>query len=150
MLPSAEFTWTPLVGERPTAELAPIVARLLRSSVLPKYTEVHPTDRRPLRAIEAAEAYWKAPSEPRALRAAAVAKACTEARKDTLGGVHRVAEAARALALSATRSSDRARRLDLFEALHTAESELLYREMCAGRHGREAEVRAQLAALLRE
>jgi hypothetical protein len=121
------------------------VKRLL----LPEYARERPADRRPERAVAAAEAFLARRTDHARAHAAATAKACTAARRDTLGYQHRLAEAARALATAVTRTSDAAIRDELFAALAHAEDHLRYRHHVAGDYGKDGEVRAQIAEVVR-
>lgn len=144
MLPSSDEIWAPLVRDVPTDALVRAVARAIRELVLPEYSASRPGDRRPHRAVEAAELWLERRSADARSHAAAVAKACTKARADTLGHEHRIAEAARALATAVTRTSEGAIRAELHESIAKIEEHLVYRLAVEGEHRRDAEVRARV------
>lgn len=98
--------------------------------LIPGWLDERSEDRRPERAIEAAEA-WLANKTPEALgHAKATAKACTAARSESFGFRHRVAEAARGVAWTAgARDSSH-----LFDALASAEADLLARVALTGEY----------------
>lgn len=143
-----DASWAPALARVPATILVRGAASVVRALLLPEYAERRPQDRRPMRAVEAAEAWLVAPATSRALHAKAVAKACTHARKDTLGAEHRIAEAARAVATAVTRASDDAMRRDAIEALAYVEEHLLERHAIAGEHDRRSEVRERMVAAL--
>jgi len=143
-----EARWGPALERVPPKILVRAVASVLRTLLLPEYAQQRPHDRSALRAVEAAEAWLAEPSMNRALHAKAVAKVCTQARKDTLGSEHRIAEAARAVATAVTRTSDDVMRCDAVQALASVEEHLLYRRSAGGEHDRQTNVREQIAEAL--
>jgi hypothetical protein len=112
--------------------------------VLPEWRTARPQDTVPLRAVEAA--LNDPTGEDAGLRqhAKALAKACGESRRRSMGYEHRIAEAARALANAAAASTEAAAMEAVAEALDKMEEHLLYRLAVAGVYGMEAEVRGQM------
>lgn len=112
--------------------------------VLPEWRAARPQDTVPLRAVEAALSDSSGADAGLRQHAKALAKACGESRRRSLGYEHRIAEAARALANAAAASSDAAAMEAVAESLGKVEEHLLYRLAVAGVYGREAEVRGQM------
>jgi hypothetical protein len=112
--------------------------------VLPEWRTARPQDTVPLRAVDAALSDPLGENVGMRQHAKALAKACGESRRRSMGYEHRIAEAARALANAATASSSSAAMEAIAEALGKVEEHLLYRLAVAGVYGREAEVRGQM------
>jgi len=120
--------------------------QVVRELVLPDWEITRKNDRRPHRALEAAEAWLASPSADAVGHAKACAKACTAARSETFGYEHRVAEAARACAW-AVGARDAAH---VFDALSSVEEELLSRiALTAEYHLASAQRRAIVEVLRR-
>lgn len=149
LLPGPGEIWGAAVADIPTDRLVGAVAKTVRELLLPDYAASRPTDRRPERALEAAETWLSRRTGDARAHAAAVAKACTAARRETLGFEHRIAEAARAVATAVTRTDERATRAELFEALARTEDHLLHRHAVKGVHDTATEVRACILETLR-
>lgn len=117
----------------------------VRELVLPDWQDSRRDDTRPLRALEATEA-WMAQRTPEALaHVKATAKACTAARSESFGYEHRVAEAARAVAWAAG-AKDTAH---IFDALAAVEEELLARIALMGEYHLGPEQRRALLGVVR-
>lgn len=112
--------------------------------VLPEWRSARPQDTVPLRAVEAALSDPSGADSGLRLQAQALAKACGESRRRSMGFEHRIAEAARAMANAAAAASDAAAMEAVAEALGRVEEHLLYRLAVAGVYGREADVRGQM------
>jgi hypothetical protein len=128
-------------ADRGTAvRIASGVAQLL----LPEWRAARPNDSVPVRAVEVALANPDGSDAGLRQHARALAKACGESRRRSLGYEHRIAEAARALANAAAAISDEAALEAVGEALAKVEDHLLYKLSVAGVYGKEAEVRGQM------
>lgn len=149
LIPGPGEVWGAALAHIPTDRLVGAVAKTVRELLLPEYAATRPTDRRPERALDAAEAWLSRRTDDARAHAAAVAKACTAARRETLGFEHRIAEAARAVATSVTRTSEPAVRAELFEALARTEEHLLHGHAVKGVHDEATEVRASVLETLR-
>ncbi len=102
-----------------------------------------------MRAVEAAERLLASPTENLRSHARAVAKACTKSRRDSLGYEHRIAEAARALALAAAADPKTKSRVNkAIEAMALCEEHALYRFAVAGVYDKEEEVRGQILSVV--
>jgi hypothetical protein len=106
---------------------------------------LHPDDRRPQAAIDAAEAWIAAKNADALGPAKAAAKECTAARGELFGRDHRVPEAARALAWAAgAKDSDH-----IWDALTAIEGELLARIALRAEYQRAPEQRRAIVDTLR-
>lgn len=121
------------------------VLEVVRGLVLPGWAASRPHDRRLQRALAAVHAWLAAPSADAAALAKCMAKACTAARRDSLGYEHRVAEAARGVAEAVGARDLR----PLFDALVSVEAELQYRLAVDGEYTRAPEVRRTIVDTLR-
>src|SRR5690349_2569147 len=74
--------------------------------LLPLWQAARASDSAPVRAVEAARSNPIAPTENLRMHARALAKACTASRERSMGYEHRIAEAARAVALASAATSD--------------------------------------------
>jgi hypothetical protein len=101
-----------------------------RTLVLPEWESKRPEDRRPQEIVKAA------------------AKACTEAKNETFGHDHRVAEAARAIAWAVS-GKDANDASEIWDALVTIEQELLDRIALVSEYQRLPEVRKSLVEAVR-
>jgi hypothetical protein len=108
--------------ERPA--LLRAVIEVVRTLLVPEWSDRRKDDKRPQAALEAVEAWLAAPNAPETLtQCKAAAKACTAARGETFGDQHRVPEAARALAWAVGPKEA----APIFDALAVSEEELLAR-----------------------
>ncbi len=100
------------------------VIEVVRTLLVPEWSDRRKDDKRPQAALEAVEAWLAQPTaaEPLLLCKAA-AKACTAARGETFGDQHRIPEAARALAWAVGPKEA----APIFDALACSEEELLAR-----------------------
>lgn len=121
----------------------------VRTLILPEWTSKRPTDRRPHAALEAVEAWLVDKREDRREVAKAAAKACTEAKNETYGHDHRIAEAARAVAWAAT-GKDTTDASEIWEALSTIEQELLDRINLVSEYQRLPEARRSLVDTIKK
>lgn len=119
-------------------------------TVLPEWIANRPGDRRPLKAVEAAEGFLARPDDDARAYAQAAARACTAARKDSLGHEHRIAEAARSVARATVARSLRASLEAAVEAISRAEEQILYRYAVEGVYQKELEVRSELLSVIRK
>ncbi len=112
------------------------------------WADQHKDDKRPQRAIDAAEA-WLANPGPEALaEAKAAAKECTAARNETFGRDHRVPQAARHVAWAAgAKDGDTS---SIFEALASTEEELLARIALLSEYHRGPEQRRAIVDAIRK
>lgn len=121
------------------------LARLTIAAVrtlVPTWEQAHPEDRLPTRALKAAEAALRSPNQDTRAAVRAFAKACTVARRRTLGYEHQIAEALRAILLAtAEPPGSEAMFRELGEALRAAEDHRLYEHCIEARYGLEREVR---------
>lgn len=100
------------------------VIEVVRTLLVPDWSDRRKDDKRPQAALEAVEAWLAAPESPDALaQCKAAAKACTAARGETFGDQHRIPEAARALAWAVGPKEA----APIFDALAASEEELLAR-----------------------
>ena len=124
--------------------------RMFRFVFLPRWIEVHPTERRPQRALEAAEQCFKRPSADALRHALEMAEACADVQVDAVGATHRIARCARAVACAAAHPTQEMRLAALTEVFQTAEEELVTTAAAFGFPRREAESRAQILDALHE
>lgn len=148
-LPVAD--WQPCLGSIETAELVRVVARAVRQ-LLPEWATRRPGDTRPKMALDAVEEWLAHPCSNLVEHCKALAKACTKARRASFGYDHRIAEAARALALVPSAGSDDKVRELVFEALESTEQHLLYASPKFSNvfRGKEEAVRVQILDAFRE
>jgi len=112
--------------------------------LMPDWLRAHPLDLVPVRAIEAARSHPVAGTDKLRLHARALAKACAASRRRSLGSYHRIAEAAKAVALaSAATSGFEAAKL-VGEAFAKVEEHALYAFSVAGTYRQEPAVREEL------
>lgn len=115
--------WATNLSEFDPDQVMRAAIEVTRRLLLPEWEALRPDDRRPHRALEAAEA-WLASKTPATVAVAkAASKECTDARNETFGRNNAVAEAARAIAWAAGGKDSS----DLWDALCAAETELLAR-----------------------
>jgi hypothetical protein len=117
---------------------------MFRVVFVPRWLDSHRQERRPLRAIEAAEQCFKRPSEEAMRHAWALAEACADVQADEKGATHRIAECARAVAYAAIHPNRATRLASLTELFMKAEEELAITSAAFGFHRRPEEIRAQL------
>lgn len=120
------------------------VTRLL----VPEWVDQHKDDKRPQRAIDAAEAWLANPGAETLAEAKAAAKECTAARNETFGRDHRVPQAARHVAWAAgAKDNDMS---SIFEALASTEEELLARIALLSEYHRGPEQRRAIVDAIRK
>jgi hypothetical protein len=119
------------------------------STILDEWTANRPDDKRPLKAVDAANGYLMKPGENTKGYALAAAKACTAARKDSFGYEHRIAEAARAVARAAVANSHKTTIEAVVEAISKTEEHILYRYAVDAIYNKEVEVRSELLSVVR-
>jgi hypothetical protein len=112
--------------------------------VLPEWKENHPEDTIPVRAVDAARKDPSPENQDFRKHAKALAKACGESRRRSMGYYHRIAEAARAVANAASASVDSAAIEAVGEALSKTEEHALYQFSVEGVYGKETEVRRNM------
>jgi hypothetical protein len=118
---------------------------MVRALILEEWADRRKEDKRPQKALDAAEAWLAAPS-PEALKAVkAAAKDCTAARNETFGDGHRVPQAARHVAW--TCGADDAS--GIFDAIQSVEEELLARIALMSEFHKGPEQRRAIATLLK-
>lgn len=78
------------------------------------------------------------------MHARALAKACTASRERSMGYEHRIAEAARAVALASAATSDASATDAVAEALAKVEEHALYAFSVVGTYGKERAVREEI------
>jgi len=112
------------------------------------WADQHKDDKRPQKAIEAAEA-WLANPGPEALaQAKAAAKDCTAARNETFGRDHRVPQAARNVAWAAgAKDNDMS---TIWDAIANTEEELLARIALLSEYHRGPEQRRLVVDTIRK
>jgi hypothetical protein len=118
---------------------------VVRELVVQEWADRRRDDKRPQRALEAAEAWLAAPTPDAVAHAKALAKDCTAARNETFGTLHRFVEAARAVAWTVG-AKDSAH---VFEALTVVEEELLARVSLTSEYHLAPEQRKAVVAVLR-
>ncbi len=129
-----------MLTELTSDQLLKLAIAVVRS-LLPAWEDAYPSDRRPKRAVEAAEE-WLLQKEPGFVAHAKImAKECTKARRTTMGSMHRTTEAARALAQAAAANSEQERIRKVSEALEAAEEEQRYQLSVKAVYGQEREIR---------
>jgi len=101
-------------------------------------------DTAPVRAVDTARANPVAPTENLRMHARAVAKACTASRGRSLGYEHRIAEAARAVALASAATSDASAADSVAEAFAKVEEHALYAFSVEAVYGKEHAVREEM------
>lgn len=111
--------------------------------VLPEWNRNQLKDTAPLRAVDAARKYLLTENNELKAHLKATAKACTASRKRSLGYEHRIAEAARAVAIAAS-SSGEAILESVSEAIAKTEEHILYRFAIKGIYDKETEVRRKM------
>lgn len=116
-----------------------------RTLILDEWTSKRPDDRRPVKALEATEAWLQHKTDDHLDAVKAAAKDCTAARGETFGTDHRIPEAARAAAW-ATSAKDKS---DIWEGLVAIEVELLARVNLVAEYHRIPECRRSLIAALK-
>lgn len=137
--------WAECLAEVDRDALLRAVILAVRELLIPGWADMRKNDTRPQRALDAAEA-WLATKSPESItEAKAAAKACTEAKNETFGTDHRVAEAARAAAWATTKTEGPG----LYEALALVEAELLARVALTGEYHRGPEQRRALVGILK-
>ncbi len=100
------------------------VIEVVRTLLVPEWSDRRKDDKRPQAALEAVEAWLASPNAPEPLlQCKATAKACTAARGETFGDQHRIPEAARGLAWAVGPKEA----APIFDALAVSEEELLAR-----------------------
>ena len=105
-------------------QLLRAVIEVVRTLLVPEWSDRRKDDKRPQQALEAVEAWLAQPAAPETLlQCKAAAKACTAARGETFGDQHRIPEAARALAWAVGPKEA----APIFDALACSEEELLSR-----------------------
>lgn len=105
-------------------QLLRAVIEVVRTLLVPEWSDRRKDDKRPQAALEAVEAWLAQPSAPEPLlQCKAAAKACTAARGETFGDQHRIPEAARGLAWAVGPKEA----APIFDALACSEEELLSR-----------------------
>lgn len=105
-------------------QLLRAVIEVVRTLLVPDWSDRRKDDKRPQAALEAVEAWLASPTAPEPLlQCKAAAKACTAARGETFGDQHRIPEAARALAWAVGPKEA----APIFDALAVSEEELLAR-----------------------
>lgn len=120
-----------------------------RTLILPEWESKRPQDRRPQDALAAVEAWLTRKSDENREVVKAAAKACTEAKNETFGHDHRVAEAARAIAWAVS-GKDANDASEIWDCLVTVEQELLDRIALVSEYQRLPEVRKSLVEAVRK
>jgi len=128
-------------------EMSVLLAVAAVDWLLPDWTRARHSETAPVRAADAARSHPRAQDENLRRHARALAKACTSARARSLGYEHRIAEAARAVALASAATSDSATVDAVSEALSKVEEHALYVFAVKGVYGKEPEVRACILSL---
>jgi hypothetical protein len=142
----AAAAWASALGECDRDEIQRAAIDAVRALILPGWVAKRAEDLRPQRALAATEAWLADKSDDAKAEAKAAAKACTEARNETYGYDHHVADAARAIAWAcAAKNHD-----DLWDALVAIERELLARIALIGDYQRAPEQRKALVAVVRQ
>jgi hypothetical protein len=137
--------WTANLNEYPIDELLLAVIEVTRRLVLPEWTQQRPDDLRPQHALDAAAAWLGSKSKETVAAVKARAQECTAARNETFGKIHRVPEAARAIAYAAAANDTS----HLWDALVAVESELLGRIALVAEYARGPEQRRAIVDVLR-
>jgi len=143
--------WADQVANVPPEHLLAAIIALSRE-LLEEWNSARPADKRPERALDAANALLKKDRTENAVQhARAVAKACTQARKDSLGYQHRIAEAARCVAIAAAaKPKSRERFAAMREALEKVEEHRVYRLSVEGIYDKERAVRLSMIESLNQ
>jgi F420-0:gamma-glutamyl ligase-like protein len=103
-----------------------------------------PTDTAPVRAVDAAKTNPIAPTDSLRRHALALGKACTASRKRSLGYEHRIAEAARAVALASAAESEGAALESVAEAFDRVEAHAKYAFSIVATYGKERVIREEM------
>lgn len=119
---------------------------LIRALILEEWADRRKDDRRPQRALEAAEAWLASPGADTLKAVKSAAKDCTAARNETFGDGHRVPQAARHVAW--TCGADDAE--GIFDAIQSVEEELLARIALLSEYHRGPQQRRAIADLLKK
>ena len=122
-------------------------ARVVEALALPIWNHGRPSDVRPSRALEAVRTFVRKGDANSISYCAAASKGCSAARRDSLGSEHRVAEAARSLAL-AVKQTGQVSDKHIFEALQSVEEALKYEYAIDAIYGRDADIRAAMLGVL--
>jgi hypothetical protein len=112
--------------------------------LLPLWQTGRPSDSAPVRAVDVARSHPIAPTENLRMHARALAKACTASRERSMGYEHRIAEAARAVALASAATSDAGTADSVAEAFAKVEEHALYAFAVVGTYGIERAVREEM------
>jgi hypothetical protein len=112
---------------------------------LPEWIAARPGDRRPQNALDAAQAWLRAPSDTTLQAAKIAAKECTAARNDTFGDLHCVPQAARGVAWAVSAPDGD----HLYEAIASVEEGALARIALTAEYHRIPEARRALVDVLR-
>jgi hypothetical protein len=142
----AATDWASALESVPQDVLMRAAIEIVRSLLLQEWADRRKDDLRPQKALEATEA-WLASPTPEALKAVKnAAKECTAARNETFGDGHRVPQAARHVAWTAGAEDASG----IFEALQSAEEELLSRIALMAEYHRGPEQRRAIVELLKK
>ncbi len=141
----ASTAWATNLGEFDSKLLLRAAIAVFRELVLADWTTTRVDDRRPLDAVEAAEAWLAGGDETAAATAKEAGVACTAARNQYWGTDHRIPEAARGIARVPT-----AKDLEpIWDALVAVEQELLARVALASEYKKAPEQRRKMIAILK-
>jgi hypothetical protein len=137
--------WAANLGELDRDQVLRAVIAAARKLLLPEWDGLHPDDKRPHRAIDAAEAWIASKSDDALASAKAAGKECTAARNETFGRDNAVPEAARSIAWAAGAKDS----TDIWDALCAIETELLARITLIGEYQRAPQQRRAIVDTLR-
>ncbi len=137
--------WAEALADVPPEPLLRTMIAVCRELLVQEWADQRKSDPRPQRALDAAEACLANKSPEALAEAKAAAKACTEAKNETFGTLHRIPEATRACAWVASGREHPA----IYEALGIAETELLARVALTGEYERGPEQRRNLVGVVK-
>jgi hypothetical protein len=142
-LPATE--WGAALEGIPTDVLMRAAIEMVKTLILQEWADRRKDDLRPQKAIETTEAWLVSPTPENLKAVKAAAKDCTAARNETFGDGHRVPEAARHIAWTASAEDASG----IFDAIQSVEQELLGRIALMAEYHRGPEQRRNIAEALK-
>lgn len=143
-LPASD--WAAALESVPQDVLMRAAIAMVRGLVLEEWAERRKEDLRPQKALEATEAWLASPTAEALKAVKAAAKDCTAARNETFGDGHRVPQAARHIAWTASAEDASG----IFDAIQSVEEELLARIALMAEYHRGPEQRRAIADALKK
>lgn len=137
--------WASALETVPRDVLIRAAIEVVRALILEEWADRRKDDRRPQKALDAAEAWLASPSAEALKVVKGAAKDCTAARNETFGDGHRVPQAARHIAWTCGVDTSEG----IFDAIQSVEEELLARIALMSEYHRGPEQRRAIAELLK-